>query len=89
MIHNFDNYRENGRELYVEFKCGRCSTVYMRPLSACVPSHAITKLTNLQKPPTWEDANGRLLCGECAEKLRRFMDGEELRSKGGANHGDR
>ena len=82
MTPQFDHYQTEGRTLYCEFKCRRCGATYMRPLKECVPNDEGDRwLRNTVPPPGWDTYYGGLLCAECADKLRRFIAGEELAHK--------
>lgn len=75
----FDRYSDGYRTLMAEFKCQRCNTTAIAPLKDCRPNNEGERyLRNLNPPNGWSDHfYGRLLCPECTQKLRDFMNMED------------
>ena len=74
-------YEEFGRTMMVRFKCQRCKKTEYRPLKDCLPSDCpVRNLSDLEAPTGWRDGGfyHPTFCPECAEKYKRFMDGEDL-----------
>lgn len=72
----FNCYSRDGVTLMVEFKCQRCGASDVSPLKPHVPNdEGSSYLHNLKVPDGWSNHfYGRLLCSECTQKLRAFLN---------------
>lgn len=72
----FNEYAADGRRLMVEFTCKRCGDRALRPLKDQDTDPETYGFLNRIKPPKgWQELlHGPLLCRECTEAYKRFMD---------------
>lgn len=76
----FNSYSDKGITLMVEYKCHRCGKAQVDHLEPHVPKDGYGYLHNLSVPEGWSNHfYGVLLCPECTEKLRWFLEGSETR----------
>ena len=74
----FNRFSDNGKTLMAGFKCQRCRTTAVAPLKDCIRDDEGSRfIHNLKPPEGWSDHfYGWLLCPECTQKLRDFMNME-------------
>lgn len=72
----FNDYEADGRRLMVEFTCKRCGDKALRPLKdQDTDKEAYGFLHRIKPPEGWKELlHGPLLCRECMEAYKRFMD---------------
>lgn len=74
----FSRYQDSGRRLMVEFTCLRCKITRieeLEPLDKKAGDH-YGNLSSLGIPDGWTQwhYSGILLCGDCTQKLKEFME---------------
>ena len=72
----FNDYEADGRRLMVEFTCKRCGDKALRPLKdQDTDKEAYGFLHRIKPPKGWQELlHGPLLCRECMEAYKRFMN---------------
>lgn len=87
MAYQFDSLSSDTRTICCEFRCQRCGTTHILPVTECLPGDEGDRyLKNLKVPRGWSDHfYGWMLCTECTEKLKAFMkmEGERWQLKNG------